>query len=95
MSLITDLPPFIKNKYTITSIFFLVWITFFDHYNFIFHTELVQQKKELKEELHRLKKETTKNNIFLRNMSNPEFMEKYAREHYLMKKNGEYIFMMD
>jgi cell division protein FtsB len=33
--------------------------------------------------------------MFLRNMDNHEFMEKYAREHYLMKKKGEDIFMLD
>ena len=53
------------------------------------------QKNKLKEELTRLKKETAKNKIFLRNMNNDDFMEKYAREHYLMKKNGEDIFMLD
>tara|TARA_Y100000589_G_scaffold146512_1_gene140164 strand:- start:473 stop:637 length:165 start_codon:yes stop_codon:yes gene_type:complete len=53
------------------------------------------QKEELKKELFRLKKETAKNKIFLKNMNNKKFMEKYAREHYFMKKEGEDIFMMD
>ena len=95
MRFLDNIPPIFKNKYLITSSLFLIWISFFDHYNFLFHSELLQQKKELKRELNRLKKETTKNNIFLRNMNNDEFMEKYAREHYLMKKKGEDIFMLD
>jgi len=95
MRFLDNIPPIFKNKYLITSSLFLIWISFFDHYNFLFHSELLQQKKELKREVNRLKKETTKNNIFLRNMNNDEFMEKYAREHYLMKKKGEDIFMLD
>lgn len=95
MKFIENIPPIFKNRYFLTSLVFVVWISFFDHYNFFFHAELVDQKKELEKELFRLKMETTKNKIFLRNMNNDEFMEKYAREHYLMKKEGEDIFMLD
>jgi len=92
---IQDIPTVFKNRYFLVSIGFVVWISFFDHYNFFFHAELVKQKDELKQELFRLKKETAKNKIFLRNLNNNEFMEKFAREHYLMKKKGEDIFMLD
>ena len=95
VNLIENIPAFFKNRFFLTSFVFLVWISFFDHYNFFFHAELIQQKNELKKELRRLKIETAKNTIFLRNMKNSEFMEKYAREHYLMKKDGEDIFMLD
>ncbi|MBI35608.1 MAG: septum formation initiator [Flavobacteriales bacterium] len=95
MKILKKIPPAFKNKYLITGLLFSIWICFFDHYNFIFHAELIQQKKELKNDLNRLKIETAKNKMFLRNMNNNEFMEKYAREHYLMKKKGEDIFMLD
>ena len=95
MKFLNSIPNYFKNKYFIIGSFFLIWISFFDHYNFLFHSELNLKKKELKKELLRLKRETTKNKIFLRNMNNNEFMEKYAREHYLMKKKGEDIFMLD
>lgn len=95
MKILNKIPPILKNKYLHTSFVFTVWISFFDHYNFFFHADLVEQKEELENELLRLKRETTKNKIFLRNTNNNEFMEKYAREHYLMKKDGEDIFMLD
>ena len=60
MRFIDNIPAVFKNRYFITGTLFLIWISFFDHYNFLFHSELVQQKKELKKELNRLKKETTK-----------------------------------
>lgn len=89
------IPSLLKNRYFLTSTFFVIWLTFFDHYNFFFHADLANQKEELKIELNRLKGETTKNKIFLRNTNNAAFMEKYAREQYLMKKEGEDIFMVD
>ena len=95
MKFLEKIPSYLKNRYLITSMVFLVWIAFFDHYNFFFHADLVDQKNKLNEDLTRLKKETAKNKIFLRNMNNDEFMEKYAREHYLMKKENEDIFMLD
>lgn len=84
-----------KNRYLIIGFSFVVWLSFFDHYNFFFHADLVQQRDELKQELLRLKKETEKNKVFLRNLNNNEFMEKYAREHFLMKREGEDIFMTE
>lgn len=72
-----------------------MWLSFFDNYNFFFHAELIDQKNELKAEFLRLKKETVKNQIFIRNLNNAEFMEKYARERYLMKKDGEDVFIIE
>lgn len=95
LKLIKNIPPFLRNKFFITSFIFIIWISFFDHYNFFFHAQLVDQKEELENELLRLKRETERNKIFLRNTNNKEFMEKFAREHYLMKKDGEDIFMLD
>ena len=95
MKLFDKIPPALKNKYLLVGLAFTVWISFFDHYNFFFHAELIEQKEELQNELLRLKRETAKNQIFLRNTNNDEFMEKYAREHYLMKKDGEDIFMTE
>jgi cell division protein FtsB len=89
------IPAFLKNRYFLVGFSFLMWLSFFDNYNFFFHAELIDQKNELKAEFLRLKKETVKNQIFLRNLNNAEFMEKYARERYLMKKDGEDVFIIE
>lgn len=95
MNAIDKIPVFLKNRYILIGFGFIVWLSFFDHYNFFFHADLIEQKNELKEELLRLKIETEKNKVFLRNLNNDAFMEKYAREHFLMKKEGEDIFMTE
>ena len=90
-----NIPPVFKNKFFLVGFGFLLWLSFFDNYNFFFHAELVERKDELKAEYLRLKSETVKNEIFLRNLNNPEFMEKYAREQFLMKKEGEDVFILE
>ena len=89
------IPALAKNRYFITGVLFAVWISFFDSYNFIFHAKLISQKNDYKEELNRLKSATSKNNEFIEKLQNPEFSEKYAREKFLMKKDGEDIFIIE
>jgi cell division protein DivIC len=92
---ITKIPPLAKNRYLITGTLFLVWISFFDSYNFIYHGKLISQKKEYEQELNRLKSATAQNKAFINQLKNPVFSEKYAREQFLMKKDGEDIFIIE
>lgn len=93
--LFDKIPPFAKNKYFITGFIFVLWILFFDSYNFIYHWELKDKKQELMEERDRLKVETQKNKLFIQKLNNLQFAEKYARERFLMKKDSEDIFIID
>lgn len=88
------LPTWIKNKYIISVLFFVVWLSFFDEYNFIFQYNLSQEKKELLQELYHLKHQSHQNNQFLNSLNNIDFLEKYAREKFLMKKEDEDIFII-
>ncbi len=93
--LLSKIPDFAKNKYFITGFIFVIWILFFDSYNFIYHWELKQKKKELLQEHDRLKIETQKNKNFIQKLNHLPFAEKYAREKFLMKKDSEDIFIID
>lgn len=95
LKFIQTLPAFLRNKYFITSVLFLVWMTFLDDYNFIYQWKLSTEKKELKSkrdfyiaETQRVNKE--KKELF----SSPVQLEKYAREHYYMKRENEDIFVI-
>lgn len=86
---------FFKNKYAIATIFFLVLITFFDRYDLISQVSLRQQVSKLREEKKYYKEEITKNNLELNSLqTNPENLEKFAREKYLMKKDNEDVFVL-
>ena len=95
MKWFNNIPPFLKNRYFLVGFGFVVWMSFFDNNNFLFHRSLIEKKEVLQEEYFHLQRETVKNKIFLRNLNNPEFLEKYAREQFLMKRAGEDIYMID
>ena len=86
---------FLKNKYLIATLTFLVLITFFDRYDLISQVSLRQQVSKLREEKKYYKEEIAKNNQELNSLqTNPENLEKFAREKYLMKKDNEDVFVL-
>lgn len=84
-----------SNKYLITGTAFAVWMMFFDTNDFplqisrlrdlnkIEHNErnMALQISDSKKELEKLK-------------TNPETLEKYAREKYMMKKDNEDLYIV-
>lgn len=95
MGFLSRIPSWLKNKYLLTGVGFLVWIVFFDDRDLINNMHRRQELKQLemsrdqylskikatKEELEQLKK-------------NPALLEKYAREKYRMKKDNEDLFIV-
>ncbi len=85
----------IKNYYLMVGAFFLIWITFFDSNDLYsqyslarkldnlnadkaYYLEKIEEVKEDREEL----------------LSNPNLLEKFAREKYLMKKPTEDLYVV-
>ena len=86
--------PFILNKYFISVTLFVVWMLFFDQRDFFYVREQKQKLKELENKKHYYQIEKAKKDLTdLQN--NPAALEKFAREHYMMKKDGEDIFLID
>ncbi len=89
------LPAFTKNFYFIVSISFLLWMLFFDANDFIMQYQMSQKVKDLEEKRqHYLDKieEVKKDRKEL--LSDPDLLEKFAREKYLMKKPTEEVFVI-
>lgn len=90
-----DIPPFIRNKYFVTGLVFVVWLTFFDRFDLFTQwgltADLNNKKKEMDyyrdmtKEMERINEET---------FSNDQSLERFAREEYLMKKKDEDIFVI-
>jgi len=86
---------YVFNKYVVTVLVFLIWMTFFDSTSFLVINSLNTDIKKHKKQLEFYKTEYEKNNIFYRNlMLNKSEREKYARENYFMKKKNEEIFII-
>lgn len=96
MKILTRIPSWLKNKYLLTGIGFVVWMFFFDDRDFITtHFRQPQELKKLQESSRYYQDEiTSTKNELERLKSNPSTIEKYAREKYLMKKDNEDLFLI-
>ncbi len=83
------------NKYLITGIAFAVWMLFFDRNDISLQIRRANELKKLEqnEELMDKKIAETKQELNLLK-NNPETLEKYAREKFLMKKDNEDLFVI-
>jgi cell division protein DivIC len=86
----------ITNKYFIVSVAFITWTLFFDQNDWM---SLQQRQRELSgikdnitylhTEIDRMNSE--KNDL----MTNPHKLERYARENYRMKHDGEDVYVVE
>ncbi len=87
--------PLLKNKFSLTLILFFVWIVFFDSNNLIDRTINLRQVHQLERDKIYYESKIAEDRIKLDELeSNPENLEKFAREQYLMKKENEDIFIV-
>lgn len=88
--------PLLKNKYFVTGLAFVIWITAFDENNLIERYRLHRRIKEYSRQKEHYAKEIEQNNRKLKELkSNRDNLEKFAREEYLMKKKDEVIFVVE
>ena len=86
----------LTNKYLLATCFFIVWMLFFDQRDFFNVREQKQKLKELETKKHYYQLEIEKARKDLADLqNNPAALEKFAREHYMMKKDGEDIFVIE
>ena len=85
----------LKNKYTITIVFLMVWLLFFDRYDFITQYKTVKELKQLEEEKQYYVSEISKNESDLKHLrEDHNYLERFAREKYLMKQANEDVFII-
>jgi cell division protein FtsB len=86
---------FLKNKYLIATVLFLVWMLFFDHNNIFLHLQYRKELNELKtsKKYYQEQIDKTREEVELIK-TNPQALEKVAREQYLMKKDNEDVFVV-
>lgn len=84
------------NKYVIALIFFVVWMLFFDQRDVFQQKERRDELKKLEQKKAYYQQEIQKTKKELGDLQNsPAAVEKFARERYLMKKDGEDIFIIE
>ena len=85
----------LKNKFFISSLAFLVWMTFFDRNDMISQLDYRSQVNKLKAEKEFYNKEIAQVEKDLTELTTDQKkLEKFAREKYLMKKDNEDVFVI-
>ncbi len=85
----------ISNKFVIALIVFVVWVIFIDSNSLIFLKSLDKDIDELQEKKEFYQKGIKQQKQDLKDLSNDQKLQKYAREKLLMKKEGEDIYIIE
>jgi len=86
---------FLSNKYVWVLLFFSSWMIFLDNYSYFDHRILDKQINELEDNATYYKEEIRKDQQKIKQLKNPDQVEKYAREKYYMKKDSEDIYIIE
>ncbi|MES2378990.1 MAG: septum formation initiator family protein [Bacteroidota bacterium] len=84
-----------KNKFFLVTVAFVVWMVFFDKNDLLSQYQYHQEVSKLKEERDFYKTQNVKVAKDLDELtSDPQKLEKFAREKYLMRKDNEDVFVV-
>jgi cell division protein DivIC len=96
MKLFAHIPSWLKNKYILSLIAFVIWMIFFDAKDIITQRERSRELRQLQDSKAYFASEISKEQKALEELkSNPAAIEKYAREKYMMKKDNEDLFIVE
>ncbi len=84
-----------RRLWLITFAVFILLITVFDRNNLIDAWKLKQEIKELETQKEYYQQKITEDSLILENLKDDRFLEEYAREHYLMKRDGETLYLIE
>jgi cell division protein FtsB len=94
--MIQKITKILTSKYAIAGAFFLVWMLFIDQRDFFQQRERKVELEKLEMKKRYYQSEIDKARKTLTDLqTNPAALEKFARERYLMKKDGEDIFTIE
>ncbi len=86
---------YLKNKYILTPILFLVWVSFFNDIDLFFIMRSKSELRSMKDRIEFLQHENERTREAFHDIStNSESLEKFARETYFMKKPNEDVFVV-
>jgi len=86
---------FLSNRYVIITLLFLVWMIFFDETRYFNHRELNKEIHKLEESAKYYENEIDHDKKIIKNLQDPDSLERFAREEYRMKKKNEDIYIIE
>ncbi|MCU0432848.1 MAG: septum formation initiator family protein [Bacteroidia bacterium] len=95
MKFLDRIPGILKNKYLLVIFGLGIWLLFFDRNDIFMQIKRRNEVKKLEDERDYYSNEIKINQQEIQELrSNPKELEKFAREHYLFKKDNEDIFII-
>lgn len=83
------------NLILLVFLIFIIWMLFFDENSFLTHRELNKEIEKVQKTNTYFKNEIKKDQKTIKDLQNADSLEKFGREHYLMKKKNEEIFIIE
>lgn len=86
---------FVSNRYVLILLVFIVWMFFVDENSYLLHRELDNEINELEDVNEYYRRETKADKKKIKDLQNPDSLERFAREEYKMKRKDEDIYIIE
>ena len=83
-----------RRLWWITIIVFLLLVTVLDRNNLLDRSKLKEQIRDLEAQKKYYRERIEEDSALLEKLKDRAFLEQYAREHYLFKKDGEQVYVV-
>jgi cell division protein DivIC len=96
MEMLKKIWTIVSNKFFLATALFLSWVLFFAKNNII--QQYIEEKDftEMRKKIDYLNSEIEAMRVEQKKLqTDPQYLEKFAREHYKMKRAGETVFVFD
>ena len=94
--MIKKIPTILFNRYFIVSVVFVVWMLFFDQRDYFQQKATAEELKKIQNSTKYYDDEINSTKSQLNNLqSNPTSIEKFGRERYLLKREGEELYLFE
>lgn len=95
MNYLNRIPSFLRNKFFLATVGFVVWMLFFDRNDLLTQRERRRELAEIRQSKEYFLERIAEDRKFSKDLQfNASALEKYAREKYLMKRDNEDLFLI-
>lgn len=74
---------------------FVVYVLFFDRNNLQNRREILAEIAQLEQQIEYYRATITADSLLIENLKDDEFLEAYAREHFLLKRENETVIVIE
>ena len=84
-----------RRLWIITVVGFALLLLFFDRNSFMDRREVRREIEELKVQKNYYLERIREDSTLLEKLKDDDFLEQYAREHFLMKRDGDVVYVLE